>query len=581
MKKSQAMMLRENMNRKIKKIFTNPRIIILIICLVLAVVSISPNLNVKGVTIRNVVANSSASIAGIIGPTPNARPMNRERILAINNVVINNVEEYYGVVEKLEINQTVHVKTNRGLYKLLMRAETEEVVLNETIKRIVTEEVFDEATNKTENVTRIVEEPKKEVYVLGVEDIGLRVYNPPKTNIKQGLDLQGGVRVLLKPEEKVSKTYTDDLISSLNQRLNVYGLSDVVIRSSNDLSGNQYILIELAGANEEEVKELIAKQGKFEAKVGNNTVFRGGEDITYVCRSADCSGIDPGRGCGVVAGGGYVCRFRFSISLSPEAAERQASLTRDLEVIVENNDEYLSEKLYLYLDDKEVDQLNIGADLKGRAVTDIQISGTGGGATNQEAVYNALQNMKKLQTMLITGSLPVKLNIVKTDNVSPVLGEEFVNNALFMGLLILISVAVMVSLRYRKIQITVPMTVSLISEVVLLIGVASIIGWNIDLPAIAGIIIAIGTGVDHQIVIADETIGGRSVQIFDWKKRIKKAFFIITAAYLTTVVAMMPLIFAGAGLLKGFALTTIIGVSIGIFITRPAFANVVEILLRE
>jgi preprotein translocase subunit SecD len=407
------------------------------------------------------------------------------------------------------------------------------------------------------------------------------VYNPPKTNIKQGLDLQGGVRVLLKPEEKVSKTYTDDLISSLNQRLNVYGLSDVVIRSSNDLSGNQYILIELAGANEEEVKELIAKQGKFEAKVGNNTVFRGGEDITYVCRSADCSGIDPGRGCGVAAGGGYVCRFRFSISLSPEAAERQASLTRDLEVIVENNDEYLSEKLYLYLDDKEVDQLNIGADLKGRAVTDIQISGTGGGATNQEAVYNALQNMKKLQTMLITGSLPVKLNIVKTDNVSPVLGEEFVNNALFMGLLILISVAVMVSLRYRKIQITVPMTVSLISEVVLLIGVASIIGWNIDLPAIAGIIIAIGTGVDHQIVIADETIGGRSVQIFDWKKRIKKAFFIITAAYLTTVVAMMPLIFAGAGLLKGFALTTIIGVSIGIFITRPAFANVVEILLRE
>jgi preprotein translocase subunit SecD len=214
-------------------------------------------------------------------------------------------------------------------------------------------------------------------------------------------------------------------------------------------------------------------------------------------------------------------------------------------------------------------------------VTDIQISGSGGGATNQEAVYNSLQNMKKLQTMLITGSLPVKLNIVKTDNVSPVLGEEFVKNALFMGLLILISVAVMVSLRYRKIQITVPMTVSLISEVVLLIGVASIIGWNIDLPAIAGIIIAIGTGVDHQIVIADETIGGKSAQIFDWKKRIKKAFFIITAAYLTTVVAMMPLIFAGAGLLKGFALTTIIGVSIGIFITRPAFANVVEILLRE
>tara|TARA_B100000315_G_C14550713_1_gene575629 strand:- start:1371 stop:1940 length:570 start_codon:yes stop_codon:yes gene_type:complete len=189
--------------------------------------------------------------------------------------------------------------------------------------------------------------------------------------------------------------------------------------------------------------------------------------------------------------------------------------------------------------------------------------------------------MKKLQTILITGSLPVKLNIVKTDNVSPILGEEFVKNAMLMGLFVLIGVAVVVSIRYRKLQITVPMVISLASELVLLIGVASIIGWNIDLPAIAGIIIAIGTGVDHLIVISDETIGGKSIEIFDWKKRIKKAFFIITAAYLTTVVAMVPLIFAGAGLLKGFAITTIIGVSIGIFIARPAFANVVEILLRE
>jgi len=44
---------------------------------------------------------------------------------------------------------------------------------------------------------------------------------------------------------------------------------------------------------------------------------------------------------------------------------------------------------------------------------------------------------------------------------------------------------------------------------------------------------------------------------------------------------MVPLIFAGAGLLKGFAIITIIGVSIAVFITRPAYANVIEILLKE
>ena len=52
-------------------------------------------------------------------------------------------------------------------------------------------------------------------------------------------------------------------------------------------------------------------------------------------------------------------------------------------------------------------------------------------------------------------------------------------------------------------------------------------------------------------------------------------------AYFTGVAAMVPLLFAGAGLLKGFALTTIIGISIGVFITRPAFAAAVEVLLKK
>ncbi len=43
---------------------------------------------------------------------------------------------------------------------------------------------------------------------------------------------------------------------------------------------------------------------------------------------------------------------------------------------------------------------------------------------------------------------------------------------------------------------------------------------------------------------------------------------------------MIPLLFAGAGLLKGFALTTIVGATMGVFISRPAFAEVIEILLK-
>jgi len=52
--------------------------------------------------------------------------------------------------------------------------------------------------------------------------------------------------------------------------------------------------------------------------------------------------------------------------------------------------------------------------------------------------------------------------------------------------------------------------------------------------------------------------------------------FIILGAFFTIIAAMLPLFWAGAGMLKGFALTTIIGVTVGILITRPAFANIIR-----
>jgi len=534
---------------KFKKIFTRGRVILILVALLLAIVSIHPNPWVEGVSIRAVTLNSSASLAGIESPAPNSPPMTRERIISMGNVKITNEKEYNDFISTLQPNMSISVKTNKGNY--LLRTKTE-MVLGDGVEQIV------------------------------VEDLGLKIYNSPTTNIRKGLDLQGGTRVLLQPTEEVSKDVMELTIENMKERLNVYGISDLVIREAGDLSGNQYILVEVAGMTEEEVTELLQEQGKFEAKIGNSTVFNGGEkDITYVCRSADCSGIDPSRGCSQYEGG-WACTFRFSIALRPEAAQRQADLTQDLEVIVEENgQEYLSKDLELFLDDSLVDTLKIGADLKGRAVTDIQISGSGSGATRQEAIYNSLEDMKTMQTVLVTGSLPVKLDIVKIDIISPSLGSEFVEESVLIALLAILAIVIITSIKYRTSKIVIPMAITTIIEVVLILGVASLIGWDMDLAAIAGILIAVGTGIDHQIIIADESLRGLESSVYDWKTKIKRAFFIITGAYLTTVVAMVPLLMAGAGLLKGFALTTIIGTSIGVFISRPAYAKTIEVLLND
>jgi len=86
---------------------------------------------------------------------------------------------------------------------------------------------------------------------------------------------------------------------------------------------------------------------------------------------------------------------------------------------------------------------------------------------------------------------------------------------------------------------------------------------------------------DDQIVIADETLEGSQESHMNWARKLKNAFFIIFAAYATTMFAMAPLLTAGAGLLKGFALTTMAGITFGVLITRPAFAAMVQILLNE
>ena len=177
----------------------------------------------------------------------------------------------------------------------------------------------------------------------------------------------------------------------------------------------------------------------------------------------------------------------------------------------------------------------------------------------------------------------MKLNIVKTDTISPLLGNEFIKNTLSVGIIAMMAVVVAITFRYRKTSISIPVAVMLFSELIILLGVAALIGWNIDLISIAAIIIIIGTGVDSQIVIIDEISGKYRSDSFHmgWKEKIKNAFFIVMASYFTLVVAMLPLMFAGAGLLKGFAITTLIGASIGVFITRPAFAVIAEILMKD
>ncbi len=500
-------------------------LIIAVLLSLISIFSIPPVIFEKGVIVTSIEQNSTVFQDGL---------RDGMIIQSINGQAIDTIEDYS-----------------------LALASFNNFNINETQKLII----------NTKNLEIINLYTREIINDISVEEI-------PPTRIKTGLDLRGGARAFIKADVPLNDAQLNDLIAISEQRLNVYGLSDVKFFKVRTSDGSNLMGVEIAGSSPEDLEELIAKQGKFEAKIGNETVFVGGnKDVTHVGRTGQDALITE---CNPTEEGEY-CSFRFTIFLSEEAAQRHADITENLTI----NGSYLSKKLDFFIDGQPTSSLNIGTSLKGVVATQITISGSGSGTTRTEAIDSAELEMKKLQTILITGSLPFKLEIAKIDKISPNLGEQFIKQILMAGLFAILAVLLVVFIRYRKIKVSIALVTVSLSEVLIILGVASLIGWNLDLPSIAGIIAAIGTGIDSQLIILDEARDKFESMI----QRVKKALFIIATAFTTTFVAMIPLTgvlgfmgigAASAGLLKGFAVTTLIGITTGVLISRPAFAEIAK-----
>ncbi|MBI4210761.1 MAG: hypothetical protein HY544_04620 [Candidatus Diapherotrites archaeon] len=210
---------------------------------------------------------------------------------------------------------------------------------------------------------------------------------------------------------------------------------------------------------------------------------------------------------------------------------------------------------------------------------------TGSSATRLDAE----RELKGTAVLLETGSLPVGIRSISKETISPLLGKEFLNVTLIIGLLALVVVSLVVFLRYRNIGLVVPIIVTCASEIIIILGVAAglLFGtrFTLDLSSIAGILAAIGTGVDHQVIITDELSKGDQgvADTTSYSARIKKALFIIVAAAATAIVTMLPLLIfsTGFGKLRGFAIATVLGALIGVLITRPAFSVFAEYVFKK
>lgn len=364
--------------------------------------------------------------------------------------------------------------------------------------------------------------------------------------ISTGLDLQGGSLIQIQTERPLTQEEMDRVITIMDERLRGgLKVKDVKLKPW----GNEFILVYIAGVDPLEAGKLIGKPGKLTVTIGNVTAFTG-DELTRI----DPFGYEAQRG-----------NWGVPFTISDEAAKRfrDAAIATNFDLV------------YMYLDDVEVNKapisLSLQKELEAGKIVKSMVLETGGKDTGREEA-------RRIEAILRSGALPIKVDMVGSYGVSAALGEGFGRSAITAGFLAFIGVAVVIYTRYRRFKIVLPVLVTGASEVIIIFGVASLIRWDIDLPAIAGIIAAVGTGVDDQIVILDEILMEREKSI---RYRIKNAFFIILGSWMTLIAAMMPLFLIGFGLLQGFAVTTMIGATAGVFITRPAYARILQLMLKE
>jgi preprotein translocase subunit SecD len=358
-------------------------------------------------------------------------------------------------------------------------------------------------------------------------------------------------------KEGVSTETRDLTRKILNDKLNSLGLKEIPVRTV----GEDYILIDFAGVDLATAKEIAEKPGKFEIRIqttGNETQHvLYGDSIVSV-------GV-PGF---------YEGQWHTPFTLNEEGARALQKVALETGAI----DDPQSHHLNMYLDDVMI----YGAPLSDSAAAKLREGPIYSWEASTGTDETAKAQAEALQIHLRAGALPVNVVLVGSGHVDAGLGAQFKTQALIAGLISLIAVAAVVFYKYRRPEILVPMVGTSISEVIMILGVAALIGWQLDLAAIAGIIASIGTGIDHLVIITDEVLyeGKLPSTKKVFSSRIGKAFAIILGAASTVVIAMSPLVVMGFGTLRGFAIVTIIGVLIGVIIARPVYGVVIKELLE-
>jgi len=437
---------------------------------------------------------------------------------------------------------------------------------------------------------------------LGIDQINVRVRSGPDAvelyteNVTRGefaeaLDTAGLTVETSDIRTGVTSQTRQEAITTITDRVDQTGFSGADVFSSNAVTGENFLVAEVPGVTRGELRDIISETGRVQIVAGypeqteNGTVY----NQTVLLTQDDIDGIDSAE-----PGSTSIPNPHVPVALTEEAGERFADVMRetgftspqgvgncffDEDVFdapaAEHSNQYC---LFTVVDGEYVYGSSMGNDLAGTI-------NSGGFENDPRFVMQTgnFESAQELEVNLRAGELPTDIEIVTESFISPSLAQQFKPLALLTALVAWLSVSAVVYYWYRDVRVAIPMLLTASSEVFLLLGFASVVGLALDLSHIAGLIAVIGTGLDDLIIMADEILQRKEKvetgRVF--QSRFRKAFWVIGMAAATTIIAMSPLAVLSLGDLQGFAIITIVGVLIGVGITRPAYGDVLRKLVLD
>ena len=407
-----------------------------------------------------------------------------------------------------------------------------------------------------------------------------------------GLDLRGGAQLTIqvnptkeRPDVKPTTEDVQAVQRVLENRINEFGVSETTVQTI----GEDKILVQLPGESQPEeaerrlkgtaklefkeqrqgtegefraesqvrqqqqIQQAILSQGELKAQNQeqlaeiNESLRKSNEAIAGLFDSVGLTGtnLTDARPQPDATGN----RWEVAINFDNEGGRKFAELTKNLAGT--------GRSIGIFLDDELISSPVVGVEFAD--------TGISGGRAVITGNFD-LESASDLAIQIKGGSLPFPVAIVENRTVGATLGQDSIRRSIIAGSVGLVLVLIFMVVYYRLPGIIAD--VALIVYALLTMACYALVGVTLTLPGIAGFILSIGMAVDANVLIFERTreeIRAGKTLYRSVESGFFRAFSSILDSNVTTAIACIALLWLGSGLVKGFAVTLLIGVIVSMF----------------